>query len=124
MRVMNIYKKLSPVILGLGLILPGIPQAALNQSVTMESVTVSYADLDLSRDEAVLTFYHRLQKAANEACGNDFHGIGPRIIARRIRHLTRDCSAAALEDAVKQVNNPRLTSLHTQSHAQTSVADR
>lgn len=124
MSSMNTYRKLLPAVLILALITPGISQAALNKFVPNENVVVSFADLDLSRDDAVLALYQRLQKAANEACANDYHGIGPRIIATRIRNLTRGCSEEALDNAVKQVNNPGLTDLHNRVHVKNTVTDR
>ena len=121
MRVINIFRKLLPAMLVPVLLVPVASRAALHPQVGTENMVVSYADLDLSRDEAVVTLYHRLQKAAAAACGNDSHGIGPRIIAAHIQRQVRGCTEAALNKAVQQVNNPRLTNLHGQANLQAGV---
>ena len=70
------------------------------------TVTVRYADADLASAEGVETLYQRLDRAALRACsrGGD---RGADAFADR-----RACRAAALDAAVAQVQDARLSQLH------------
>jgi UrcA family protein len=76
-------------------------------SVEGNTVTVSFADLNLSKQAGAETLYGRLKTGARQACGGsqDFRNIG-------IRRLTRQCYNEALSGAVQSINNETLTNLH------------
>ena len=70
------------------------------------SVTVDFSDLDVARGEGVEVLYQRLRTAAKIVCGT-----------KDTRNLTdtqewRACFKQALDRAVEQVDNERLTQLH------------
>ena len=70
------------------------------------SITVSFRDLDLSTIAGATTLYRRIQRAANQVCG--YHGAD--LIEQS---LWRACYRSATDDAVRKVNNPLLTAVHT-----------
>ena len=69
------------------------------------SVTVSYADLDLSKPSGARTLYGRITGAAREVCGDQ---------GRRLEEQFqwRTCYQGAISDAVAAVNSPLLTAVH------------
>lgn len=71
------------------------------------SISVSYAELDLSQPAGAQVLYNRIQQAAFEICGGGF--IGPFSV---IRTKTSPCYKSAVSNAVAQVNSPRLSALH------------
>jgi UrcA family protein len=70
------------------------------------SATVRYADLNLATQAGVETLYHRLRVAARTVCGS------PHERNIELRRSVRECSEAAIEDAVATVEQraqlPRL----------------
>jgi UrcA family protein len=75
----------------------GLPSSA-------ESVTVSYADLDLSKMAGARTLYRRIASAARGVCGEDGRRIEEQI-------QWRSCYQGAIADAVAAVNSPLLTAV-------------
>jgi UrcA family protein len=73
-----------------------------------DSMTVSYAGLDLSNPAAMHTLYGRLKVAARIVCGGDTSGV--REVQRIFAH--RACVSDALESAVRSIDNAALTALH------------
>jgi UrcA family protein len=76
---------------------------------TQAQKTVSYSDLDLSRQNAAQMLYARLKGAAKQVCG-DANG-------RDLRHLRelemyQDCYKKALADAVTSVDKSSVTALY------------
>jgi UrcA family protein len=73
------------------------------------SVTVRFADLNLSSPEGNRVLYARLRKAAQTVCGTRYsvwdHG--------RVR-AWNECFRATVDYAVAQINTPMLISLHKQ----------
>ncbi len=76
------------------------------QEIELDSVKVSYADLNLNRSEGQQTLYQRLRGAADEICGE----VQSKS-AREVRQK-RDCFNDALDKAVQEVGNPGLIALH------------
>ncbi len=73
-------------------------------NVVTQSVTVSFADLDLSKDAGAHALLVRINAAAKQVCepqDRDF-----KLIASR-----RSCIETAVDRAVAEVNNPKVTSL-------------
>ena len=69
------------------------------------SVTVSFADLDLSKPAGAQTLYKRIRAAARRVCGP----VDAHIAVRR---SSGECLGTAIADAVAQVDRPSLTALH------------
>jgi len=76
----------------------------------VRSVTVSYADLDLSSPAGANALYRRIQAAAKQVCGH----AGADLIEQSI---WKACYRNAIGDAVAKVNNPVLTAVHTGNRA-------
>lgn len=84
-----------------------LPAFAGAPSDEVPRITVSYADLDLTRAEGAQTLYRRLRAAARQVCdaGHDM-----RALAERARY--RACVDKALEEAVRTIDRDVLTALH------------
>lgn len=96
----------------------GIASAEAPVPVT-KILQVSYDDLKIDSESGARTLLVRIQKAAKTACGPLSHSpVLPRELA-----LHRDCVVEAVDAAVKRVDLPTLTALHTGS-AGTAVASR
>jgi UrcA family protein len=71
------------------------------------SVSVRYADLDLSRPGDVKVLYHRIRVAADAACGErELTGSHQRASS------WVQCVAQAVDEAVARVDRPALTAYH------------
>lgn len=81
--------------------------AAANDSA---SVTVHFADLNADSDAGSKTLYRRLRQAARQVCGDEF---SVRDLDER-RNIEK-CQQVAIENAVAQVNQPRLIDLYDRS---------
>ncbi len=101
----------------------GLPVCALGEPTEYATViaqtdvpskVVRFGDLDLQRQEGVVTLYRRIQLAANIVCTQVNHRI-PQVILRE-----RACASDATSRAVTQVGVPALTTLHAQATAQPS----
>jgi UrcA family protein len=71
------------------------------------SVTVSFADLDLSKAAGAQTLYKRIKAAARRACGS-IDGY----THMRSQRGWRECYESAIADAVARVDRPSLTALY------------
>ena len=78
------------------------------QEVDVESLSVSYADLNLNEDAGTQTLYQRLRGAAGQVCG-EVHSKAPREISDN-----RACFEAALDRAVRKVGNQNLLTMHVE----------
>jgi UrcA family protein len=70
-------------------------------------IVVAYDDLDISHRQGLEALYSRIQYAAMDVCGYD----------RLLKELSRQrrpaaCYHSAVDNAIKQVNQPMLTALH------------
>ena len=83
----------------------GIGNANLSE-ITVESVRVSYADLNLNRAEGIETLYTRLKRAARRVCEDG----GQRPLSAQ--NAEKDCEEATLGRAVKKVGSERLAAIH------------
>ena len=72
----------------------------------LPSITVSFRDLDLSSIADATTLHARIQAAAKQVCGRP----GADLIEQQI---WRSCYRSATDNAVRKVNNPLLTAVHT-----------
>ena len=80
--------------------------------VEVESVRVSYADLDLNAVEGQHTLYQRLRGAAQDVCGEVYSKV-----AREIRENS-ECRENALQTALRKVGNPSVAAIHHHNSAQ------
>ena len=96
------------LIAGLAVITLGLASTStFAASPSSESITVNYAELDLTQPAGAQILYRRIQQAAFEICGGGF--IGP---FGDIRTKASPCYKNAVANAVAQVNSPRLSALH------------
>lgn len=86
---------------------PGWERAERVDRGSTQSITVHYGELDLSKAQGLEVLYKRIKRAARFVCGSDHSPL----TMSRARHAT-ECYQDTLEDAVRQVNRPRLTALH------------
>lgn len=69
-------------------------------------IVVTFGDLDLSKPAGSTALYERIQSAAEIVCRvNESRQLA--LIAR-----SRACYRSAIDDAVAQIDHPRLTALH------------
>lgn len=71
------------------------------------SISISYAELDVSTPQGLEVLYTRIKRAAKSVCGFD---RAP-LTTSRGRHSLA-CYQSTVEDAVRQANRPTLTALH------------
>jgi UrcA family protein len=74
----------------------------------LRSVTVSYADLDLSKQAGVAALYRRIEAAANRVCGSK-----PAHDVKQI-YAQVNCVHNAVANAVADVDVRQLAALHEQ----------
>lgn len=87
---------------------PAISTAAtMSSNRNTNSVTVSFADLNLSQDKGIETLYSRLKTGAKQSCGT--------VSARQLNLFksSKQCAKSALADAVKRIDNEKLNELHS-----------
>jgi UrcA family protein len=83
-----------------------------------QTISVSYAGLDLRDPAAMHNLYGRLKVAARLVCGGDISGV--REVQRVFAH--RACAQDALETAIKSVDNAALTALHRRSELESPLS--
>jgi UrcA family protein len=82
----------------------------INGAVTVTSaptMTVSFAELDITKPQGLEVLYNRIENAAKLVCNFD---VSPQQLART--RQARACYKTAVDDAVRQINRPTLTALH------------
>lgn len=111
------YKFLLAPVLGIALSAPAIASAVPAKHQTHDqSMKVTISDLDLSKEEGIVTLYERLKHGANKVCGKyDTQVTGSRIQSLNIKKQYEKCSSDALNKAVRIINNKKLTDLHRKS---------
>ena len=80
---------------------------ATDSQTNPTSVTVSYSDVAFGTSAGAADVYRKLKAAARKACGEY---AGSRTLEMQI--ATRDCVDAALADAVRRIDRPKLSALH------------
>ena len=94
---------------GMAALILGIASTAGSASPTadgIQSVTVRYAGLDLSRSVGAQILYTRIQQAALQVCDGF---VGP---FREMRTKASPCYKDAVASAVAQVNSPQLSVIY------------
>lgn len=89
-----------------------------NSLVEIPSVTINYADLDVTTPQGTAALYRRIQSAASNVCGF-YH-------ARDLQRLQvwKNCYQVSINNAVSTVNLPQLTALHEGKAGGSLVARR
>ena len=83
-----------------------------------QTMSVSYAGLDLRDPAAMHNLYGRLKVAARIVCGGDISGV--REVQRVLAH--RACAEDALETAIKSIDIDALTALHRRSELENPLS--
>ncbi|MDH4047368.1 MAG: UrcA family protein [Gammaproteobacteria bacterium] len=103
-------RRIVPVVFALAMSVPGLVFASIPAS-TGEPVRikVSYADLDLAKDDGIELLYRRLKSAASNACGPT-----SLLQAGSVRQVmgNRACYKDLLDRAVQKADNAALSKRH------------
>ena len=108
MKVSKLFKSLvaTSVVIVLGG--PAVVLAGAPSYFETNTVTVSYADLNLESEEGTRVLYQRLQHASKEVCGL-MSGNVESILA--VKGIWR-CARKSLSNAVEKTDNDDLTRIH------------
>jgi len=83
--------------------------SAADNELKGKSVKVSYADLNLQKEEGVAVLYRRLQQASKQACGvESIKAAGTYSQFSAAQRCYRDALTATIEE----MDNVRLTRIH------------
>jgi UrcA family protein len=109
MKESKFIKGLLATIIVVALGAPTVVSADAKSELKGVSVKVSYADLNLEKQEGAKALYRRLQQASKQAC--DYRGLK---ISGSIKRMveTKQCYHEALTEAVAEVDSELVTELH------------
>ena len=109
MKESKLFKGLLATIIVVALGAPTIASADAKSELKGVSVKVSYADLNLEKQEGAKALYRRLQQASKQACD-----VQPLRNAGSVKRIieTKLCYREALTEAVAEVDNELLTEIH------------
>ena len=110
MKESKLFKGLLAIIIVVALGAPTIASADGRNNLKGVSVKVSYADLNLEKQEGAKALYRRLQQASKRACG--YRGLKISGTVKRMIE-TRQCYREALSAVVEIIDNERLTQIHS-----------
>lgn len=82
--------------------------ARADEPKVLRSVAVSYSDVSFATAKGAAQVYGKLRVAARKVCGVD---DGVKDIALVL--AARDCYETALADAVRRIDRPTLTAVHS-----------
>ena len=109
MKESKIYKGLMATIIVVALGAPAIASADTGSELKGTAVKVSYADLNLEKQEGAKTLYRRLQQASRRACG--YRGL--RVAGSvESRAEARQCYDVTLSATVEKLDNELVTQIH------------
>lgn len=102
-------KILKGVVATVAVIAFSAPAIASADDLKGRAEKVSYADLDVQKEEGAAVLYRRLQQASKRVCG-----VESTRSAGGLRERTRqqDCYRTTMDEAVAKLNNAALTSIH------------
>jgi UrcA family protein len=100
-------RKLASIFTAVAIAAAAIAPASAEQRVQINTVAVSYADLDLTRAEGVKTLTLRLKGAVDQVCGRSATSA-----SMTIRRKVQACREKAMDVAVAEINAPLLTAMH------------
>lgn len=107
MNISHTHKNLLAVALSVVFSIPAIGMATtMTHEKNVNSVTVSFADLNLAQDEGVKTLYQRLKTGARQSCGT--------VSARQLNlfRANKECMDTVLTKAIESIGNEKLKRLH------------
>jgi len=109
MKELKLVRSLLATIIVVALGAPAFASADAKSDLQGVSVKVSYADLNMEKQEGAKTLYRRLQQASRQAC--DIRG--PRN-AGPVRYTVdaKRCYSKSLSIAVEALDNELLTLIH------------
>ncbi len=110
MKESKLFKSLLATIIIVAISAPTIASAGARNDLKGVSVKVSYADLNLEKQEGAKALYRRLQQASKRACG--YRGLKISGTVKRMIE-TQQCYREALSAAVENIDNERLTQIHS-----------
>ena len=115
---MRTFRKLIPTLLlgSTALTLSSLALAAepLMSADEPPSKTISIRDLDLNEPSHLPILYSRVQQGASAVCNSTVRA--ERRLHRRVPAGWRDqCVQSAVDEAIRRVNDERLTALHSRS---------
>jgi UrcA family protein len=93
------------------LLLLTVDVRAADTRTELPSITVHYSDAAFGHTEGAADVYRKLKNAARKVCG--MHVGVSRAIDRQL--AAQGCFEKALADAVRRIDRPMLTSVHTAS---------
>ena len=109
MKKSKLFKSLLAAIIVVVFGAPTIVSADAKHGLKGVSVKVSYADLNLEKQEGAKALYRRLQQASKQAC--DVRGLSVEGSLRRATEA-RQCYHEALSAAVAKIDNELVTQIH------------
>jgi len=109
MKESKLVRSLLAAIIVVALGAPAIASADAKSDLQGVSVKVSYADLNLEKQEGAKALYRRLQQASRQAC--DVRGLQNAGSVRRIAN-TKRCYRESLSTAVEAFDSELLTNIH------------
>ena len=109
MKELKLFKSLPATIVAVGLGVPAMVLAGTSSYLDTNSITVSYADLNLENEEGVQVLYRRLQQASKEVCGDtSLTLLGSTVRLQQVNQ----CYGQTLAEAVETIDNEHLTRIH------------
>ncbi len=112
LRVIGLSRGLFLGLLGCALVQTAQAEGDIELGIELaneqQSVSVSYAGLDLADPAAMHSLYGRLKVAARIVCGGDISGV--KEVQRIFAH--RACAEDALDAAVQSIDNAQLSAVH------------
>jgi UrcA family protein len=111
----NLFRLTVFAVLGAFTLNAAVAGDAERNSANTTTIAVSYADLNMASPAGVDVLYRRIKSAAHKVCGVDKMQSSPVSVMRFYQPMVRRnkaCVANAIDNAISDVNNFRLTHLH------------
>ena len=109
MKESKLYRYLLAAIVVVALGAPAIASADAKSDLKGVSVKVSYADMNLEKQEGAKALYGRLQQASKQVCEVS-SVLGNGSVKQRTE--ARQCFKDVLSEAVEEIDNERVTQIH------------
>ena len=109
MKESKLYKGLMATIIIVALGAPVIASADAGSELKGTAVKISYADLNLEKQEGAKALYRRLQQASKQACGYRRLGVAGSIQAKI---EAEQCYRDALSALVEKLDSELVTQIH------------
>jgi UrcA family protein len=113
---MNRFATVAALAASFGL-LGGASAFAADTNVTIERVSVSHGDLNLSSDAGARALFARIKSAATLACGGR-----PEILEVAPMERFQACKKTAMASAIIRIGSPKVAALNGETIEQTASA--